>query len=798
MRISDYKERARELVEQMTVAEKASLCSGEDCWNTKAIERLGIPSIMVSDGPHGLRKQLAAQDNFGIGESVKATCFPTASLIACSFDPTLTEKVGEAIGEECRKENVSVLLGPGVNMKRSTLCGRNFEYYSEDPLVAGKMAAGMIRGVQSTGVGTSLKHFAANNQERRRMSVNAVVDERTLREYYLKAFEIAVEEANPTTVMCSYNKLNGFYASENEWLLTKILRKEWGYEGVTISDWGAVHNRVAGVNAGLDLEMPGSAGVNDKKLIDAFATGRLSERALDASVTNVTALALMLQDGLEQTDCDMDKHHALAVEAATESMVLAKNRNNILPIGKERVLVVGRFASTPRYQGAGSSKINPIQIDSPYEQLQEMGVNCTYLDGDNIEEAVRDSRKFDKVIIFTGLSEQDESEGFDRRNMRLAKHQNELVKQVAAANNNTVVVLMGGAPMELPWENSVKAILIAYLGGEGTGRAIAELLTGRRNPCGRLAETWPYHASDAASHKNFPGDRLNVCYKESIYCGYRYFDTAQLPVRYMFGHGLSYTEFSYANPRTDKESYNFGDKIFLEFDVTNIGEYDGAEISLAYVKNSNDTVFMPLHTLVGFTKNKLTKGTTKTAQIVINTRELGYYNVETHKIYAPSGDYEIQIGGTLDAPALTIHIKLVSEEQKEPDYLRNAIGYFSLDTQGVGAGDTEFEYLLGKKLPYPAAAATRPFTMDNCLEDTQKYFIGRLILKIALKFMGKVSEAEKEQSQMMEAAIKEMPFFALYMSSNGMLSERQMEGIVDLINGRVFRGIWRLAIKKRG
>lgn len=786
-------ERAKELVSQMTLEEKAGMCSGLDCWRTKPIERLGIPSIMVSDGPHGLRKQITAQDNLGIGESAPATCFPTASMVACSFDPDLAYEIGKAIGEECVEADVAVLLGPGINMKRSPLCGRNFEYYSEDPLVSAKMAIGMIKGVQSMGVGTSLKHFAVNNQERRRMNVSAVVDERTLHEIYLKAFQITVQEANPRTVMCSYNKINEVYASENKKLLTDLLRDRWKYDGLVVSDWGAVHNRVDGIEAGLDLEMPGSCGVNDRKIVEAVKAGKLSEELVDKAATNVVCLVLdsTLNSTVDRANIvkkqqifDRNAHHKLAVRGARESMVLLRNEDHMLPIGKEKVAVIGAFATKPRYQGAGSSKINPIQVDYPLEMLRKEGIDVTYVEEDRnpqkyIENACKAAREKEKVIIFTGLPEKYESEGFDREDMCIPEFQNQLIEEVCRVNPNVIVVLMGGAPMELPWATKVKSILLCYLGGEGIGTAVAEIISGKESPSGKLAETWPLKTADIPCADNFPGDRLHVLYQEMIKVGYRYYDSYDIKVCYPFGHGLSYSSFQYKMLDNQQPmKCKFKDVIQVSFLVKNMGEIAAKETSFVFVSHENEYVFIPKHQLVGFTKELYQSQEEKMVTIEVNTRDFGYYHTGIKDYYAESGVYSLVIGSSLEQLPIRIDIELEAPQVEQ-------------DNQK----ESDFEVLLGHKLPKQAQKACRPYTADNCIEDVKDTFIGKILEKVALHVMKDGLSKEEEQQQMMNACMYEMPFFALQASSNGLLTENMLDGIIDMLNGHYAKGIKKLLFR---
>ena len=593
----------KKIVSQMTLEEKAGMCSGKDFWHLKSVERLGIPEVMVSDGPHGLRKQAENADHLGINESIKAVCFPTACATACSFDRDLLEEMGSALGKECQAENVSVLLGPAVNIKRSPLCGRNFEYFSEDPYLAGQMAKAHIQGVQKEGVGTSIKHFAANNQEYHRMSASSEVDERTLREIYLAAFETPIKEAKPKTVMCSYNQINGVFASEDPWLLDEVLRKEWGYEGYVMSDWGAVNERVPGLKAGLELEMPASGGETDRQIVEAVKNGTLKEEILDRAVERILNVIFDYVNHKKDEVFDMEKDHALAEKVETESMVLLKNEG-ILPLKKgSRVAFIGAFAKNPRYQGGGSSHINSFRVTGTLEAAEGMA-DITYAEGyglekDEIDEAlvkgaVKAAKEAEVAVIFAGLPDAFESEGYDRVHMKMPNCQNHLIHEVCNVQPNVVVVLHNGSPVEMPWADEVKGILEAYLGGQAVGAAEAKILFGDANPCGKLAETVPYKLSDNPSYLNFPGDGETVEYKEGIFVGYRYYDKKEMPVRYPFGYGLSYTEFAYSNLKLDKKSMKDTDTLTVSVDVTNTGSREGKEIVQLYVADLTGSANRPV------------------------------------------------------------------------------------------------------------------------------------------------------------------------------------------------------------
>ena len=652
-------DRIKELISKMTLEEKASLCSGADNWHTKEIKRLNIPSVMMVDGPHGLRKQEGETDHLGLNESVKAVCFPAACATASSFDVDLMERMGETLGAECQAENVSILLGPAVNIKRSPLCGRNFEYLSEDPYLAGRMASAYIRGVQSQGVGTSIKHFALNNQETLRMTISSEVSERALREIYLPAFEEAVKESAPRTVMCSYNKINGEYASENRYLLTDILRKEWGYKGCVVSDWGAVNNRVKGLQAGLDLEMPYSGGYNDRQIVKAVQEGRLDEAVLDEAVERVLNVVFAGEEQHRPEDIsDKETDHKKAADIETECAVLLEN-NGILPLNTDRkVAYIGEFAEKPRYQGGGSSHINPFRVVSALDAAGEKGRSVTYAKGfsmendamteQELEKALRTAAEADVAVIFAGLPEIFESEGYDRTSMKLPQCQDRLIEEVLKVQPNVVVVLHNGSPVELPWADRVSAILEMYLGGQGVGEACDWLLYGEANPSGRLAETFPYRLEDNPSFLHFPGNGKRVLYGEDIFVGYRYYDAKKVPVRWAFGHGLSYTEFSYSNMKLSSAEMKDGDILKVSIDVENTGKRAGSEVVQLYVSDKDSTVPRAVKELKGFAKVFLNPGEKKTVTMELCARDFAYYETKIHDWYTPSGTYEIQIGHASD------------------------------------------------------------------------------------------------------------------------------------------------------
>ena len=642
------------LVSQMTLEEKAGLCSGDDFWHTKAVERLGIPRTMVSDGPHGLRKQDDQADHLGINDSIKAVCFPAACATAASFDPEMIRAMGEAIGDSCQHEKLSVVLGPAVNIKRSPLCGRNFEYYSEDPYLAGRMATAMIQGVQSRNVGTSIKHFALNSQEHRRMSSSSDADERTIREIYFPAFEMAVKEAEPWTVMCSYNRINGVYASEDPWLLTEVLRKEWGFRGYVVSDWGAVSDRVDGVAAGLDLEMPSSGGINDRKIVEAVKAGKLDEQVVDRACERILNIVYRyLENAKPETPWDKEAQHRQAAEIAAECMVLLKNEGDLLPLDKENeIAFIGEFAEKPRFQGGGSSHINAFKTTSALEAAK--GLKITYARGysvardeatdADIAEAVSAAKKAKAAVVFAGLPDSYESEGYDRSHMRMPACQNRLIEAVAEANPNTVVVLHNGAPVEMPWIGKVKAVLEAYLGGQAVGEAVVRVLFGDANPCGHLPETFPRKLEDNPSFLYYGGEGNVTEYREGIFVGYRYYDKKKMDVLFPFGFGLSYTTFEYSNLRLSADKIKDTDTLTVTVTVKNTGKRAGKAVVQLYVGDEESTPIRPVRELKGFSKVALQPGESREVSFVLDKRSFAYWNKQIHDWHVETGVFTVEAG----------------------------------------------------------------------------------------------------------------------------------------------------------
>lgn len=662
----------KKIVSEMTLEEKAGMCSGLDFWHLKEVEHLGIPKVMVSDGPHGLRKQDEKGDHLGINDSIKAVCFPPAVLSACSFDRGLMEEMGKAIGREAQANDVSVVLGPAVNIKRSPLCGRNFEYYSEDPYLAGEIAAAFVKGVQSQHVGTSIKHFAANNQEYRRMSSSSEVDERTLREIYFPAFETAVKKAQPYTFMCSYNQINGTFASENKWLLTDVLRGEWGFKGYVMSDWGAVNDRVKGLEAGLELEMPASGGDNDAIIVKAVKDGALEEKILDQAVERILRIIFEYADHRKPQEFTMEKDHEEAQHIAEESMVLLKNENHILPLKtSEKAAFIGGFARNPRFQGGGSSHINcfkttnvldSVPCDAQVVYAEGFPADRDFYDKALADEAVKAAAEADKAVIFAGLPESFESEGYDRSHMRLPECQNRLITEILKVQPNTVIVLHNGSPVEMPWLGEIKGLLETYLGGQAGGAAAANILYGKINPSGKLAETMPLKLSDNPSYLNFGGGE-KVEYREGIFVGYRYYDTKEMDVAFPFGYGLSYTTFAYSNLKLSMENPTEKDTVMVSADVTNTGKSAGKEVVQLYIRDLTGSAIRPEKELKGFEKVFLEPGETKTVTMELNKRSFAWYNTELHDWFAASGDYEILVGASSRDIRLTETLHLNSSQR---------------------------------------------------------------------------------------------------------------------------------------
>ena len=670
-----------ELIHEMTLEEKASLCSGRGFWHTKAIERLDLPAIMVSDGPYGLRKQDIVNSPDQFNKSIDAVCYPTGSANGASFDKELIYSMGQALGQACQAENVSVLLGPAVNIKRSPLCGRNFEYFSEDPYLTTTIASSYIDGVQSQNVGTSIKHFLANNQEHRRMSSSSEVDERTLREIYLAAFEGAIKEAKPWTVMCSYNRINGVYASESQEFLNDVLRDEWGYEGIVVSDWGAVNDRVEGLKAGLELEMPDSQGINDQRIIDAVNSGDLEIEVLNESVSRILKLVdRSVKNKVSDMIWDKEAHHQLSKKISSECMVLLKN-DDLLPLNKtQNIAFIGEFAKHPRYQGGGSSHISSFKSTSATDVTASMA-NISYAQGyrteideiqqDLVAEAVDAASKAEVAVIFAGLPDLFESEGYDRTHMSLPKSHNHLIGEVLKVQPNTVVVLHNGSPVEMPWIHDVKAVLEVYLGGQAVGEATVEVLFGDVNPSGKLAETFPIKLSDNPSYLYYLGEKDQVEYREGVFVGYRYYDKKEMDVLFPFGHGLSYTSFAYENIQVSANDFTDEFSLTVTADITNTGSVAGKEVVQLYVAPENSTIIRPVRELKNYTKIYLTPGESKKVSFTLDKRALAYYNTTISDWYVEDGNYAIELGRSSRDLPLKASIAFKNSEALKEIYTLN-------------------------------------------------------------------------------------------------------------------------------
>ncbi len=778
----------KDILEKLTLEEKANLCTGKDIWHLNGVERLGIPSVTLTDGPHGLSLRKPDGD---IRKSVTATCFPSAVTTACSWDRDLLYRMGQAMGQECLKENISIILGPGVNMKRSPLCGRNFEYFSEDPLLAGELAASLISGIQSKGVGTSLKHFAVNSQEKRRLVIDSVVDERSLREIYLTAFEIAVKKAQPWTVMHSYNKVNGTYSSDNGFLQNKILREEWGFEGVVVSDWGAVNDRVKSIENGNDLEMPSSHGYNEKKICDAVRKGSLDEKYLDIAADRMLTLIKKSAQALGDYTYDEDEHHRLAAEICAESLVLLKNEDNILPVSKEKtVAVIGEMARAPRYQGEGSSIIVPTKITDAFEGLLEEGYKATFAPGyfkkqDElndvmVKDACHIASKSDTVLLFIGLTEEYESEGYDRKTMNLPAAHNRLLEEILKVNENVTVVLSGGSPVIIPWAKKVKAIINGYLGGQASGKALAQIISGKVNPSGKLAETYPIYESDVPCSANYPATGLTAEHREGIYIGYRYYDTAKKDVLFPFGYGLSYTDFEYSDISLSADKIKDSDNLTVTCKVKNIGDRDGAEIVQLYVRDKESTVFRPEKELRDFCKIFLKKGEEKTVTFTLSKRAFAYYNININDWHVQSGDFEILIGASSRDIRLTAKVEVDSSlpEVQVPDYRESAPCYYGADVRNVP--DKQYRALLGRDIPPQFPDVNDKFTVESCLADAAQTKWGKRI--ITLLTGGKKPDPDYNGGDPMRDIVLESPIRSFYSAGQSIFTEKMAEGLLMLLN----------------
>lgn len=785
-----------EIVEKMSLEQKAKFVSGYDYWHLEEAKELGLPKIMVTDGPHGLRKQNTdkkTSDGIGLGNSVPATCMPPAATSACSWDEDLLREEGEALAEECLQEKVSVILGPGTNIKRSPVCGRNFEYFSEDPLLAGKMSANLINGCQSKGIGNSLKHFACNSQEAFRMVVNEVIDERTIREIYFPAFEIAVKEAQPWTVMNSYNRINGVYASQNYWLQEQVLRKEWGFKGLVLTDWGASVDRIPGLENGTDLEMPSSGTLNTQRIIDAVNNGTLKEEVLDKRVDNVVDLIIKSKPALEKEfKFDIEAHHSIARKVAEGSMVLLKNEDGILPLKSgAKVAVIGELAKAPRFQGAGSSVINPTKLDNAYDELVKLGVDVTYAQGYEkgkdeinsqlVSEAKNVAAKADVALVFVGLTEEFEGEGYDRENINMPSSHNNLVSEIAKANENTVVVLAGGSVVYIPWISEVKALLNSGLGGQAGGSAVANILTGKVNPSGKTAETYPLTFDDNPTFGNYPGGPVVSEHKESVYIGYRYYDTAEKEVLFPFGYGLSYTTFEYSGIKLSAKEINDTDTLKVSFTIKNTGDVDGAEIAQVYVADKESTIFRPKKELRAFTKVFLKAGESKEVTLELSKRAFAYYNVNLGDWHVESGDFEIMVGASSRDIKLTDTVNVKSTvEAVVPDYRETAPAYYTADIKNIT--DEQWTAVYGQELPAREVDKSKPIDIYCCLNDARHTKWGGKICRLIENIMSKMGSDANGDGKMLAAMATQIPIRNFIAMSMGVFSPEMADGLIMMLN----------------
>ncbi len=741
------------VLKEMTPEEKAQMCSGRDFWYTQDNERLGIPAVMMCDGPNGLRKQVGEGDHLGINTSIETVCYPTSAAFASSFDRELLEELGDLLGQECQSEHVAMLLGPGVNMKRSPLCGRNFEYFSEDPYLAGQLAASYVKGLQGQGVAACVKHFAANNQETRRMSGSSQVEERAFHELYLPAFEAAVKEGGARSIMCAYNAINGTFCSENGELLQDILRKEWGFDGFVVTDWGAVKRRPQGIAAGVDLEMPGSREGKTEAILKALEEGSLKEEELDQAVRNVLRFVkTALENQKENVTFDRAAARKKAERFVGECAVLLKNEG-VLPVKKEcRLAFIGAFAEKPRYQGAGSSHINEKHPDAALSCAE--GLQVAYAKGYELSkeqteealllEAVETAKAAEVAVIFAGLPESFETEGCDREHMRMPENQNELIREIAKVQKNTIVVLHGGAPMELPWFDQVAGVLLVHLGGSAVGRATVKLLLGEINPSGKLAETWPLKLEDNPSWLNFPGENGKVYYRENIFMGYRYYDKKKMPVRFPFGYGLSYTTFVYSDLRFDRDCVRGGEVLKVSCKVRNTGSCFGKEAVQLYVSSRCGKVMRPERELKGFAKVALVPGEEKEVCFELDGRAFSYYEECIHGWFEESGSYEIAVGASSREIRLTGTVRVDSSDEIPVSYTTaSTIG----DLLATGKGRAVFAQLM--KESGNAGAEKQAQMNQNMGEGTDK---------------------------MMQAMMLEMPLGALV--SFGRMKQEQLDGLI--------------------
>ena len=783
-----------DVIAKLNLEQKCALLSGDTVFTTRAYQKAGVPAITLSDGPNGVRKQAGAADHLGLNPSVPATCFPTAATVACSWDPALGEQIGQAMGEEAAAQEVAVLLGPGLNTKRSPLCGRNFEYFSEDPYLSGKMAASYVRGIQSNGISACPKHFAVNSQELRRMASDSVVDERTLRELYLTGFEIVVKEAKPKTIMSSYNLINGTYANENRHLLMDILRGEWGFDGAVVTDWGGSNDHALGVQNGSTLEMPAPGGDAVRELMQAVQSGKITEADVDARLDELLTLVFDTHAAVQSHSrtFDADAHHALARRAAAESIVLLKNENDLLPLAEgAKVAVIGDFAQTPRYQGAGSSAVNSIKVDTFLDCLKESGLASVGFapgfdrqgkpDAAKQAEAVALAQKAEVVLLCLGLDEIKESEGLDRGDMRLADNQIELLKAVQQANPNTVVVLSAGASLETPWLKHCRTLVYGALGGQAGAGAMLDVLTGKVNPSGKLAETWVNAYVDTPAKDNFAGPGRMVQYREGLYVGYRYYQTAGVPVAFPFGYGLSYTSFAYSNLQAASNG--------VTLTVTNTGKRAGAEIVQLYAAKPGAEVFRPAQELKGFAKVQLQPGESKTVTIPLDDKAFRYWNTKTDSWEVEGGSYELRVGASSADIRLTAVVEVAGTGAPNPYAGKHLPHYTSGKVQSVP--DDEWATLLGRPVQQGKVKIDRNMTLGELNHSRSP--LGWLIWLVLTALLNASYKRGKPDLNVLFQY--NMPLRALAKMTSGAISMGMVDGIVMELQGFWIIGLVRVIIE---
>ena len=765
----------------MSLEEKAQLCVGADYWSSKEFEKYGIPKIKMSDGPHGLRVQKEKADNLGINESEISICFPASSTLANSWDRSVTYQLGKALGQEAKTEGINIVLGPAINIKRTPLCGRNFEYFSEDPYLTGILGSEYVKGLQEQNVGACVKHFAVNNQENRRRTIDVVIDERNLREIYLKAFEIIIEKSKPWSIMSAYNKVNGEYCSENTHLLEEILRKEWNYKGIVISDWGAENNRVKGIENDHELEMPGGRENGVEEIIEAVKTGRISEIKLNNIVDRIITIAMRGEKNNNSERYDKEEHHNIAEKVAEESIVLLKNEEHILPIYNKKIALIGDMAKYPRYQGAGSSTINPYKIENAYDNFKENNIILDYAKGyeriksendeELIKEAINIAKKNEIVVLFIGLTENFESEGVDRENLNIPENQIKLIEEIYKVNKNIVVVLSNGAPIVMPWKDKVKAIITGYLGGEAGARAMVNCILGKVNPSGKLAETYPEKIEDTPCYKNYPGTELTVEYQESIYVGYRFYDTNNVNVLFPFGYGLSYTEFEYSNLKVNKKE----NEIEILFKIKNIGNMKGKEIAQIYISQENSCIFKPKKELKEFEKVELDVGEEKEIKIILSKKAFEYYNPETSSWSVEQGKYKILIGKSSKDIVLEKEIFINSNDKNmEKQYSKK---YYIGNINEIT--DSEFEELLGRKIPNRNLILAQ-INEENTLEQIKETKIGKYIYENKMKKMKKLLEEQNVNKATKVMMDLQKPLKKFYEKKSSKITKKMVDELIEI------------------